>query len=339
MDSPRPLAARDLWLLLGTLVLGALTWVLADVLLLVFGAVLLALVLLAMARPLHRRLGLPPRAALVLVLVLLGVVLAGGATFTGAAAADELQALRQTLPRAFEAARRWVDGLPGGRVLLGLMNDLRLLPEDWAKLAGLASGTLNATAAAGGALVLLLFLAIYLAADPLTYRQGVLRLVPRHQRALADRTLSAVGHDLSRWLLGQAVSMSAVGLLTAAGLFAIGMPLAGTLAVLAALLDFVPYIGPIASGALIVAIALAEGEQQALWALGVCVAVQQAEAYVVQPLAQRWAVRLAPVLGLLAVLVFGLLFGIAGVLLAVPLMVMCQALVRCLWIEAALGDR
>ena len=339
MADPRPLAARDLCAMLAALLLGALAWVLADVLLLAFAAVLAALVLLALAEPLQRRLGLSPRAALVLVVLALVALAVGGAWSTGAAAAEELQALRQTLPRAVEATRRWIEGLPGGRFVLGLLQDFRLVQDGWARVAGFATGTLNATFAAAGALVLLVVLAIYLAADPQAYRRGALRLLPPQRRALADRTLGAVGHDLSRWLLGQLVSMAAVGLLTAAGLAAIGLPLVGALSVLAALLDFVPYIGPIASGALIVAIALAEGERQALWALVVCVAVQQAEAYVVQPLAQRWAVRLPPVLGLLAVLVFGLLFGIPGVLLAVPLLVMCRAVVRCVWLEDTLGGR
>ena len=121
MADPRPLAARDLWAMLAALLLGALAWVLADVLLLAFAAVLAALVLLALAEPLQRRLGLSPRAALVLVVLALVALAVGGAWSTGAAAAEELQALRQTLPRAVEATRRWIEGLPGGRFELGLL--------------------------------------------------------------------------------------------------------------------------------------------------------------------------------------------------------------------------
>lgn len=321
------------WPLAGAALLLALAWLIADVLLLLFAAVLLSLVLRALSRPLYRRFGLPPRVALVLVVALLLLALVGGGWLAGAAAGEQLQTLRQTLPRAWMALRQWLAGVSFGPWLLELLDGRRLVPEDWSQVAGLASGTLNFTLAALGAPVLLLALGAYLAADAPMYRRGMLSLVPRRHQPLAEHTLDALGHDLSRWLLGQGVSMAAVGVLTAIGLAAIGMPLVVTLSVIAAVLDFVPYFGPIASGLLIVLVALTAGEQQALAALLVCVAVQQAEAYLVQPLAQRWAVSLAPVLGMLAVLLFAVLFGLPGVLLAAPLMVACVALVRCLWTE------
>lgn len=334
-DSFVPAAApprSTLWALAGTALLLALAWRMADVLLLLFGAVLLCLVLRRLARPLHR-LGLPPRVALAVVVLLLLLVAVGGSWLAGAAAGEQLQVLRQTLPRALAALRLWLSGLPFGPWLLEILQDGRLGPDDWSRLAGIATGTLNLTIGLVGGLLLLGALGIYLAADAPLYRRGLLSLVPQRQRALAERTLDALAHDLSRWLLGQAVSMAAVGVLTAIGLAAIGMQLVLTLAAIAAVLDFVPYFGPIASGVLIVLVALTEGDRQALSALLLCVAVQQAEAYVVQPLAQRWAVRLPPVLGMLSVLVFALLFGIPGVLLAAPLMVACVALVRCLYVE------
>jgi predicted PurR-regulated permease PerM len=318
----RALRAADLWALAGATLLLALAWRLASVLLLAFAGTLLALVLRRLTEPLHRRLKLSPRGALALVVVGLLALVVGGLWLAGSGIAEQVEALRVTLPRAVEALRRWLEGTALGRSLLEFWDQAEVAPDDWSGLAGWATGTLNATVSGIGGLVLLLVLGIYLAADPETYRRGVLRLLPPPQRPRLEALFDDAGHDLSRWLLGQAVSMSAVALLTLAGLLAIGQPLAVTLAVLAGLLDFVPYIGPIVAGVLIVAVALTESETQALLALVVVVAVQQAEAFVVQPLAQRWAVRLPPVLGLLSVLVFGVLFGLAGVLLATPLMVL-----------------
>jgi predicted PurR-regulated permease PerM len=71
-----------------------------------------------------------------------------------------------------------------------------------------------------------------------------------------------------------------------------------------------------------------------LWAALVCLAVLQAEAYVVQPLVQRWAVRLPPVLSIVSVLIFGLPFGLPGVLLAAPLMVLSMTLIDRLYVQA-----
>lgn len=324
----RPFTARDAWALLGGILALAVAWRLSDVLLLAFAGLLVALALHAMSAPLHRRLGLPPRVALVLVILVAVLLAVGGTWLAGAAVAEHVQVLRDTLPRALKALYDWLGTHTPGRWLLATWKAARLAPDDLGRIAGVATGTLNATVGLVGGVLLLGMLGIYLAADPDTYRRGFLRLLPSHTRPQAQRTLDAAGHDLTRWLLGQAVSMLAVAVLTGGALALAGLPLALSLGIIAGVLDFVPYLGPIVSGVLIVAVALTEGESQALWALGICVAVQQAEAYLVQPLVQRWAVRLPPVLGLLAVLVFGLLFGVAGVLLAVPLMVLATTLVQ-----------
>lgn len=323
----RPVAARDLWGLAAVLLGLAVAWRLANVLLLAFAGVLLAVALRQMAEPLQRRLNMGAHWALTLVVVSLVVGLVVGSWLVGSSAVEQLQLLRETLPRALQALERWLGDRTVGRWLLDLWTQAANVPQDWQRVAGLATGTLNATIEAVGALALLLAIGIYAAADPHSYRRGFLHLVPPRRRPLAERTLGAVERDLSRWLLGQAVSMLAVGLVTMAGLAAIGMPLAVSLGVIAGLLDFVPYLGPIVSGVLIVAVALTEGENMALAAALVCLGVQQAEAYLLQPLVQRWAVRLPPVLGMLAVLVFGLLFGLSGVLLGVPLMVLTMTLV------------
>ena len=167
--------------------------------------------------------------------------------------------------------------MSAGRWLLELFEGTELAPAQLLQLAGVATGTVNATAGAIGALVLLLALGVYLAADPGIYRLGFVRLFPANGRATAERLLDRTGHQLTRWMLGQGVSMLAVGVLTTVGLALAGLPLALPLGVIAGLFEFVPYFGPTASGLFIVAVALAEGETQALWAAGVCLAVQQIE--------------------------------------------------------------
>jgi len=322
----RPIAARDLWLLTAAVVGAVLLFTLANVALLVFGGVLIALALRLLADPLIRRWRLSPSWALLIVIVALLALLVGGSWLIGSNVAEQVQALREAIPRAIQASRAWLSELSAGRWLLELYEGTELAPEQLLQLAGVATGTVNATVGAIGALVLLLALGVYLAADPGIYRCGFVRLMPVKGRATAERLLDRTGHQLTRWMLGQGISMLAVGVLTTAGLTLAGLPLALPLGVIAGLFEFVPYFGPIASGLFIVAVALAEGETQALWAAGVCFAVQQTEAFVIQPLAQRWAVRLAPAAALLAVVIFGLLFGLPGVLLAVPLMVLTVTL-------------
>lgn len=333
---PRPRELRIAALAGGALLL-ALAWVLSPVLLLAFAGLLLALALLHAARPLVRRWGWSERAALACVVLTLAAFAVAGSWLAGASALEQLQALGETLPKAWEAVKQWLAGHRPGRWLLQAWNEAQLKPEDWQRVAGWATLTLNATIGAIGSAVLVLFVGVYLAADPRTYRRGLLRLVPPARRALAEQTFDAIGRNLVGWMRGQAVSMLAVALAMGIGLSLIGMPLALTLALIAGVIEFVPYFGTLVSSVLIVAVALTEGEQMAMWALLVCLAVQQAESYIVQPLAQRWATRMPPVLGMLSVLVFGVLFGLPGVLLAVPLMVVCMTLVEHLYVRALLG--
>jgi predicted PurR-regulated permease PerM len=338
VNARRDIGAKDLWLFSAAALGLLLVWHLASVLLLVFAGVLLAVALRTLSEPLQTHLHLAPRPALALLIVLLVAGISLLVWATGAQALEHIAALRETLPRAVEAVERWLASHAPGRWLLELWQGAQQTPENVGRLATFARVTLNAGINAAGATVLLLALGIYLAADPKTYRRGMLKMVPLAHRERAERILGVLKQQLSRWLLGQAVSMVAVALLTLVGLLAIGMPLAVPLAVIAGIFEFVPYFGSIASGVLVVIIALADGETQAVRAALVCFVVQQAEAYLVQPIAQRWAVRLPPALALIAVLVFGLLFGLAGALLAVPLMVLTMTLVEQLYVKEINGD-
>jgi predicted PurR-regulated permease PerM len=339
MAALRPgLRIVDLWLLLALLLLLWVAWQLLSVLMLFFAGVLFALVLRGAMRPLQQRLRWPANGALLAVVLVGGLLLGAGSWLMGAAASEQLQTLTDTLPRAWQALRNWVASFAPGRWLLAQWDPDALKPDDLQQLAGLATGTLNATVGALGSAVVAIAVGLYLAADPQTYQRGLLRLLPRERQPLATRTFDATGTALSRWLVGQGVSMLVVGTLTAIGLALVGMPLVVPLGVIAGVLEFVPYFGAVASGVLIVAVALTVDEYTALWAALVCLAVQQTEAYVVQPLVQRLAVRLPPVLSILSVLIFGLLFGLPGVLLAAPLMVLSMTLIDELYVQAVLGD-
>lgn len=111
------------------------------------------------------------------------------------------------------------------------------------------------------------------------------------------------------------------------------MPLALSIGLIAGLLDFIPFFGPIASGILAVILAFTQGPQQALYVAILCVGIQQLEGFVLVPLIQRWTVALPPALGMLAVVVFGLLFGLPGAVFATPLMVALMILVEKLYVE------
>jgi predicted PurR-regulated permease PerM len=132
--------------------------------------------------------------------------------------------------------------------------------------------------------------------------------------------------------------MVIVGLITGVGLWLLEIPLALSLGLIAGLLEFVPFVGPILSAIPAILVAFTQDGMAPLYVVLLYLAVQQIEGNALMPLIQRWAVSLPPALGLIGVVVFGLLFGVLGVLFATPLMVVVMVLTQKLYVEAALRD-
>ena len=320
------------WRLLAAVLLIALAWTVRDTLLLVFGAIVVAVLLRALALPLVKRLHLKTRHAVLLVLLALAAVLGVGLWLVGAPLAEQLQTLRSALPEAWAALRGWLQKLPGGERLLQWMADLNHAQLPWKNVAMLATAVVGALSS----LLLIVVMGAYLALDARRYRDGVVRLFSPVRRPQIGAALDATGEALTRWLLGQAVMMVTVGVAVAVGLTLLGMPMALALGLIAGLLEFVPFFGPIASGLLAVLVAFVEGPQQALYVALLFFALQQVEEAALVPLVQRWAVSLPPVLGLAGVLVFGTLFGPLGVVFGTPLSVVAMVLVERLYVQQGL---
>jgi predicted PurR-regulated permease PerM len=328
---PAPASGRLWWRVVAALVLLWLAWQLRQPLLLLFGAVLVAVALDVLAQPLQR-IGLGQRIS-VLLTVLALVALAGvGLWGLGQPLSEQLQGLRGTVPKAWQALHDWLQGTPLGRQALHWIDGLRDMELPLAGIAGMASRA----AAALTAVALIVVAGVYLAVDLSQYRRGLLSLAPPARRARFARTLDATGSALSRWLLGQLVLMATIGGVVAVGLSLLEMPLALALGLIASLLEFVPFFGPIASGLLAVLVAFAQGPTQALYVALLFVAVQQVEGSLLVPLIQRWTVSLPPVLGLSAVVVFGSLFGPLGVLFGTPLMVVIMVIVQRVYVDGLL---
>jgi len=319
-------------IVLGGLVL--LAWMLADVMLLLFGAIIVAVALRSLSAPLERHLGLSPRLAVAAAVIATLVSIVVGSWLVGDRLIEQTEDLRRRLPEALSALTTWARSYPLGVALMEVWESASASDVPWARVANVAAQTLGAI----GSIGLLSVIGVYLAANPEMYRKGLVRLAPADYRSRIDEALLASGHALSRWMLGQGISMLFVGSATAIGLAVLGMPLAGTIGLIAGVLAFIPFFGPIASGLLAVLLAFMEGPTLALYVAGLCVLIQQIEGDLLMPFVQRWAVELPPVLGIIAAVIFGLLFGLPGVILATPLMVVVMVLVQKLYVEGALED-
>jgi predicted PurR-regulated permease PerM len=132
--------------------------------------------------------------------------------------------------------------------------------------------------------------------------------------------------------------MLVVGVATSIGLWIAGVPMAIPLGILSGILDFVPFIGPLVAAVPGIMVAFTKGADVALYATLVYVVVQFIEGNVIMPIAQKWAVHMPPVLGLLSIVAFGLVFGLIGVLFAMPLTVVMVVLIKKLWLPEANGN-
>ena len=332
IDSRRDAARRTAFAVMAVIALAWLAWQLSEVFLLVFGGIVAAIALRALADPLQRRLRLSPALAAGLAVLVAGLVVGIVGWQIGGRMAEQLAHLRERLPEALDALAAWLNRQSFGPTLVDLWRDAKDGEVPWARVASAATLSVRAVATA----FLMLVIGVYLAAAPDLYRRGVVRLMPARWRVPIDDALKASGRALARWLMGQALSMAFVGSATAIGLALLGMPMALSLGVIAAVLGFIPFFGAIASGLLVVLFAFAQGPTQALYVAGLCIAIQQAENHLLVPIIQRWSVSLPPVLSIVAAVIFGILFGIEGVILAAPLMVVTVVLVQRLYVEEVL---
>jgi len=317
-------------------VLALIAWRLASVFILLFAGIVLAMVFRALADALARHTPLPPRGALAVVVLGLLLVLGVSGWLLGDRVAEQFGQITARLPEAWERLRAWLEQHQFGRILLDQFGTLFTgAGTTPGRLTSLATGTFGALADAA----IIVVLGLYFAADPGLYRRGLVKLVPPRGRPQAEGALQAVGAALRRWLRGQGIAMLSIGVMIGVGLWALGIPMALSLGIFAGLMEFVPYIGAIASAAPALLLAFAMSPTDALYVLILYVVVQQFEGNLIVPLIQKWTVEIAPVLTLLAVVVFGVLFGILGVLVAAPLMIVAMVLVQKLYVEGTLGDK
>jgi predicted PurR-regulated permease PerM len=213
----------------------------------------------------------------------------------------------------------------------------QLLLPDPETLFGHAYSAFSLASGLLGDVVVVVFIGLFAAASPETYRRGVLGLLPRDRRQRCGEVLDEMAGVLRRWLVGQLAAAVLIAITTWVGLALIGVPGAPLLGLQAGLVNFIPYLGPVIAAVPILLAAVTQGTAMVLWALGVHLAVQTVEGYVLTPLIQRRAVDLPPVLTLAAVTLFGALFGAMGIALATPLVAALKVAVDRLYVEDRLG--
>lgn len=189
---------------------------------------------------------------------------------------------------------------------------------------GKLTQALGTAAGAIGSFILIMVLGIYIAAEPRLYERGLEWLAPMHRRRSLAALVDKLAETLRRWTLGRLIAMLFEGVFTTTALLIAGVPLAPLLGLLSGILAFIPNIGAFISGTLIVLVGFSASVETGIAALVVYLVLQFVEGNFITPFVERRVVDIAPAVTLGAQLLFGALFGLLGVALAVPIVAMVK---------------
>jgi predicted PurR-regulated permease PerM len=328
------LFVRRVLIVVALIAAAILLWQLRTLVVMLFGAIVIATVFRAIALPLQRRLHLPERASVAAAVLLVFGLVGAIAGLFGAEIVRQVATLDETLPRALAVLQQQLAGI-------GLADNLR----GWLTAPSPAGGNVVSSitrflvSLSGGIAdtLVVLFGGIYLAFQPRLYRTGAIKLVPASKRDLVAEAMDDSESALRLWLKAQLLSMVVVGLLTAFGLYLIGIPSWLVLGLIAFALDFIPFAGPLIAAAPAVLLALAIDPTLVIWVIGLYLLVQQLEGNILYPVVQQWAVKIPAVVLLFSLIAFGTLFGVLGVIFAAPLTVVAYVLVKRLYVREVLN--
>jgi predicted PurR-regulated permease PerM len=324
----------------------ALSWTFAATLFLIFAGVLLAVALNAATDRLGRLIRLPHPLRLAVVCAVLAVLLSGVVFLGGTTIVDQAKALSDTIKTQLVHVKAFLDknGIdtsyfdlagnadkggsagaptPGGTPASRLPNPGALASSGGA-IVSQTFKLLLGTVSAVGNFFIVLFLGLAFAAQPSVYRNGLLFLAPAKQRGRATIIVDRIGDTLERWLIAQITTMFAVFLVTGIGLAIIGIPGAFILGIQAGLLAFIPTVGALIAGLIVVLASLSSGWIATLSALLLFLGVHALESYVLTPLLQRQALDIPPATLFAFQILLGVVFGIWGLALALPLMAVAK---------------
>jgi predicted PurR-regulated permease PerM len=309
----REMQKAAVWFGMGLAVAGAI--ILAQPLLLIVGGMVFAVFLDGGVRLLGRYLPIARPWRLALVLILGFGFLGWVFWFAGTTIATQAEALRAVMTEQFQRAMAFAESLG-------------LLPRGGGSNIGsqLLGGVGKLTSAVGSVIgaatsvIVMLVIGIFLASEPRIYDRGIAWMLPLRARTGFYRIAEHVGFTLRRLLFGRLVGMVFEGIFTWLMLAIGGVPFAALLGLVTGVLAFIPNIGAITSGILMVAVGFSAGPHQGLYAIFVYFFVQNIDGYLVVPYIARRTVDLAPAVVLAMQLLMGALFGILGVLFADPIL-------------------
>lgn len=310
----------------------ALIWLLFDVILIVMGAVLVAVLLRLGAEPFAQRLRLPEAFALGLSGIAVIGILGSAGYFFGSHIEAEFQDVLQRTNATQKVISSALQGNELGRLMLSHIAGSDLSVTD------ILTKLFRVSASFIEAVIITIIAGIYLAIQPSLYRAGLVKLFPRRWRENAGETVDDIGNALRLWLLGQLIQMLLIGMLSAFAAWLIGLPSPLALGLIAAIAEFVPYIGPIVAAVPALLVAATKTLDAVLWTAAAYIIIHQVEGTLIVPLLQRRMVSIPPAIVLLSIITISFVFGTVAIIFAVPIAVTLFVMVKKLYVRDSLGE-
>jgi predicted PurR-regulated permease PerM len=312
------LKRASVWI--GLVVLVALIAYLAHPILLIIGGIVLASMFDGGARLLGRVLPIPRGFRLALVVIAVVGFLYWTVTLAGSSLAEQAASLQAVLQAQAERLGFMVQDA-GFKVNPA---DVKEIGSQLLSSVGRVTEAVSSVFGTVANVGMMLILGLFMAAEPRLYERGIAWMLPLKEREHFYKTSHAIGHTLRRLMAGRLVGMTFEGFIVWILLGFYGVPMAALLGVLTGLLAFLPNIGAIISGVLMVAVGFSGGFDMGIYTIFVYFAVHTIDGYVIVPMVAKRAVDLAPALVLGAQILFGALFGILGLALADPIVAMIK---------------
>lgn len=306
---------------------------------LVFAGILFAVMLRAITNWIHEKTNISNGLALALAnLIFFGIIVLT-AWLIAPTIRAQIQDMRETIPAAISSLEEQLGETQWGeRALDEFSQSQDSLVPDTQEMVSRAGNFFTSTIGIITNLFIIIVVGIFFAANPSSYQKGIVKLFPPRHRTRIWEVLDMSYETLKWWLFGKLLTMVLVGVLTAIGLFLLGVPLAMALAVIAFFLDFIPTVGPIIASVPAILIALLDGPMMAVYVAILYFVIQSIESYLVAPIIFERTVSISPVITLLSLVLFGILVGPLGVILAAPLVAVLQVFIRELYIKDYLEE-
>jgi predicted PurR-regulated permease PerM len=303
----------------GVVVAAMLVWATRVILLLIFAGLLGALLLTVITDWMRDTLRLRRSLAFSLVVALIAVGLGLGIWMRGSAVVQQFSDLQIDLPTALHQVLLRLEAQSWGHWLLSRYAGWEQLSGGLSYLLTRVGGVVITTASIFIDLFVVVAVSLYVAAEPSSYLRIIHYVTPPAYQRKLDSCLASAAQLLRSWLLAKAISMISIGVFIALGLWALQVPLAGTLGFIAALLTFVPNLGPVLSVVPAALLAFAISPTKGILTLLLFGFAHFLEGNIVTPLLERKIVTLPPALTLAVQLLLASLTGAIGVVLAAPL--------------------